>query len=76
MLFQYLRKPTPTDLLTSPESFKYFEYGMFCMGWHTPAKYKALYYTFATFIFGWCVVYLPIGISISFVKDLRTGLLL
>jgi len=72
MLFQYLREPTPTDLLTSPESFKYFEYGMFCMGWHTPAKYKPLYYTFATFIFGWCVVYLPIGISISFVKDLRT----
>ncbi|XP_016952238.1 odorant receptor 98a [Drosophila biarmipes] len=72
MRFHYLRDPTPTNLLTSPEAFKYFEYGMFCMGWHTPVKSKISYYIFATFIFSWCVIYLPIGISISFMKDLNT----
>ncbi|KAH8363510.1 hypothetical protein KR084_011060, partial [Drosophila pseudotakahashii] len=71
-MFSYLRDPTPTDLLTSPEAFRYFEYGMFCMGWHTPAKYKAIYYILATLIIAWCVVYLPIGIIISFIKDLDT----
>ncbi|KAH8363507.1 hypothetical protein KR084_011044, partial [Drosophila pseudotakahashii] len=71
-MFSYLRDPTPTDLLTSPEAFRYFEYGMFCMGWHTPAKYKAIYYILATINIAWCVVYLPIGIIISFIKDLDT----
>ncbi|XP_017083185.2 odorant receptor 98a-like [Drosophila eugracilis] len=72
MFFKYLREPTPKDLLTSPEAFKYFEYGMFCMGWYTPEKYRILYYTLATSLVAWCVVYLPIGISISFIKDINT----
>ncbi|XP_016995486.2 odorant receptor 98a-like [Drosophila takahashii] len=71
-MFSYLRDPTPTDLLTSPEAFRYFEYGMFCMGWHTPTKYKAIYYILATLIISWSVVYLPIGIIISFMKDINT----
>ncbi|XP_017034986.1 odorant receptor 98a [Drosophila kikkawai] len=70
MIFKYLREPDPSNLLTSPEAFRYFEYGMFFMGWWSPQKYKILYYIAAACIFSWCVIYLPIGISISFLKDL------
>nr|NP_524536.2 odorant receptor 98a [Drosophila melanogaster]Q9VAZ3.2 RecName: Full=Odorant receptor 98a [Drosophila melanogaster]AAF56753.2 odorant receptor 98a [Drosophila melanogaster] len=72
MLFNYLRKPNPTNLLTSPDSFRYFEYGMFCMGWHTPATHKIIYYITSCLIFAWCAVYLPIGIIISFKTDINT----
>lgn len=72
MLFNYLRKPNPTNLLTSPDSFRYFEYGMFCMGWHTPATHKIIYYIASCLIFAWCAVYLPIGIIISFKTDINT----
>ncbi|XP_020799816.1 odorant receptor 98a [Drosophila serrata] len=71
MIFNYLREPTPWNLLGSPEAFRYFETGMFSMGWWTPQKYKILYYIAAAFIMTWSVVYLPIGISISFLKDIR-----
>ncbi|KAH8251688.1 hypothetical protein KR038_004728, partial [Drosophila bunnanda] len=71
MIFNYLRKPTPSNLLGSPEAFRYFEYGMFLMGWWSPQKHKTLYYIAAACIMAWSVVYLPIGISISFLKDIR-----
>ncbi|KAH8292271.1 hypothetical protein KR054_007976 [Drosophila jambulina] len=71
MIFNYLRKPSASNLLRSPEAFRYFEYGMFCMGWWTPRQYKILYYIAASCILAWCVMYLPVGISISFLKDIR-----
>lgn len=42
MLFRYLRKPIAQDLLTSPKTLRYFEYGMFWMGWMAPPKNRGL----------------------------------
>ncbi|XP_039492645.1 odorant receptor 98a [Drosophila santomea] len=72
MLFNYLRKPNPKNLLGSPDAFRYFEYAMFCMGWQSPATYKILYYITSSLLFAWCAVYLPIGIIISCKKDINT----
>ncbi|XP_052835394.1 odorant receptor 98a [Drosophila gunungcola] len=71
MFFKYLRKPTPTDLLTSGEAFQYFEYGMSVLGWKAPPKYQFVYSILAFFLISWCVYYLPIGIIISFIMDIK-----
>ncbi|KAH8363508.1 hypothetical protein KR084_011050 [Drosophila pseudotakahashii] len=70
--FRYLRKPIPQDLLTSPEAFRYFEYGMFWMGWMAPQGKEVLYNVVSAFLLAWCVIYLPIGIIITLVKDIKT----
>ncbi|EDW98459.1 uncharacterized protein Dyak_GE23764 [Drosophila yakuba] len=72
MLFRYLRKPIPKDLLTSPDALRYFEYGMYWMGWLAPAKNKLLYHIIAGILMAWCTAYLPIGIIITCVKDINT----
>ncbi|XP_016995485.3 odorant receptor 98a-like [Drosophila takahashii] len=71
-MFTYLRKPIPQNLLTSPEAFRYFEVGMFWMGWMAPQGNEVLYYIVSAFLISWCVIYLPIGIIISFVKYIKT----
>ncbi|KAH8280025.1 hypothetical protein KR018_001343, partial [Drosophila ironensis] len=75
MLFEYLREPVPTDLLTSPEAFHYFEVAMLWIGW-MPRKYscplKVLYWIGSMFIFLWSAIYLPIGIIISCILDIKT----
>ncbi|XP_033165816.1 odorant receptor 98a-like [Drosophila mauritiana] len=72
MLFRYLRKPIPQDLLTSPEALRYFEYGMFWMGLMAPPRNQLLYHIISAMLMAWCLVYLPIGIIITCVKDINT----
>ncbi|KAH8382367.1 hypothetical protein KR009_003202, partial [Drosophila setifemur] len=72
MLLDYLRRRTPKVLLTSPEAFRYFELAMFWMSWKRPQKYRQLFWVISPLIAAWCVVYLPIGIIISFMIDMRT----
>nr|XP_016995482.2 odorant receptor 98a-like [Drosophila takahashii] len=71
MLFEYLRKPNITDLLTSGDAFKYFEYGMFWLGWKPSSKYQLIYNILAVLIIAWSVYYVPIGIIISFGLDIK-----
>ncbi|XP_016969306.1 odorant receptor 98a [Drosophila rhopaloa] len=71
MFFKYLRKPTPTDLLTSGESFQYYEYGMTWMGWRSIPMCQPIYGILSIFIFAWSVYYLPFGLLISCVLDIK-----
>lgn len=72
MLFEALRKPTPKNLLKSPEAFRYFEYVMFWMGWTHSKKFKVLYRIVSVFITAWCVIYLPIGVLINLIFDSKS----
>ncbi|EDV43857.2 uncharacterized protein Dana_GF16303, partial [Drosophila ananassae] len=72
MLFEALRRPTPENLLTSPEAFRYFEYAMFWMGWTQSKKFKVLYRIVSVFITAWCVIYLPIGMLINLIIDTKS----
>lgn len=72
MYFQYLRKPTATNVLTSSEAMHYFEVAMFWVGWAQPTKCQLLYRIVSTFICLFGTVYFPVGMLISFIFDTDT----
>ncbi|XP_030556091.1 odorant receptor 42b-like [Drosophila novamexicana] len=74
MFFKYLREPTLTDLMPSRDAYKYLEYGMTALGWMPQAvnaRYRFLYRIWTIFVIT-LAGYLPIGLSITYVKEFST----
>ncbi|XP_046867900.1 odorant receptor 98a-like [Drosophila willistoni] len=71
MIFELLRKPGPQDMKSSTDAFTYFEYGMTAVGWLPPSRGRKLYLMFRGLVIIWCIVYLPFGMIMGCVKDIK-----
>ncbi|XP_002138288.3 odorant receptor 98a-like [Drosophila pseudoobscura] len=73
MLINLLKEPLPWNLMSSPEAFKYLEYAMILMGWTPPQEgWKPFRIILTIVISFWWILYVPIGVFITFFVELKT----
>ncbi|KAH8404281.1 hypothetical protein KR215_005641, partial [Drosophila sulfurigaster] len=74
--FNYLREPTSTDRMQMTDAVEYLRRGMTTMGWLTPSKNSRYsycgMYKFVKYFLLSCALYLPIGLSITYITEFST----